>query len=113
MAEKGDENTMYLRGKPQAYMQFTIQHSKSCLLYFTQPLRQLTIWPYLQGKTPSGGGGLLSTGNDYIKFAECLTRGGVSESGFRWRIRILPENAGVVKIQLGHIADCCGRRPWI
>ena len=28
MAEKGDENTMYLRGKPQA-----------CVLYITQPLR--------------------------------------------------------------------------
>ena len=50
------------------------------------------LWPNLaQGKTPSGGGGLLSTGDDYIKFAECLTRGGVSESGFRWRIGILPE----------------------
>ena len=57
------------------------------------------LWPNLaQGKTPSGGGGLLSTGNDYIKFAECLTRGGVSESGFRWRIGILPENAVVVNI---------------
>ena len=71
------------------------------------------LWPNLaQGKTPSGGGGLLSTGNDYVKFAECLTRGGVSESGFRWRIGILPENAVVGKILLGHIADCCGRRPW-
>ena len=36
-----------------------------------------------QGLTHSGGGGLLSTGNDYIKFAECLTRGGVSEDGVR------------------------------
>ena len=64
-------------------------HLRYCLLSFMQ---YADLWQNLaQSKTPSGGGGLLSTGNDYIKFAECLTRGGVSESGFRWRIGILPE----------------------
>jgi len=37
----------------------------------------------VDGRPQSGGGGLFSTTDDYIKFVECLTHGGVTQDGFR------------------------------
>ena len=79
-------DTPYLRGKPQGHAEPWVSLSfrrASLYLYYGEALTnynkahlQVITIPPAARQAPSGGGGLLSTLDDYARFAACLAGGG-------------------------------------